>query len=150
MDKKFIRILSPFSLVIIFALDICVILFSAYAVKKFTEGLNAYTIIFALIDLIAIITAFFASKEIFSNGVKFNDYELEFTGIDNNNIFKYTDITKVETQRDTSASLRKNFVDRYSILTLHLKDESSISIQLGMTTGKKLNKIKNEIEKRIK
>lgn len=150
MDKKFIRIISPFSLVIILVLDISVIVFSAYAVKKLTESINTYTVIFAVIDFIAILTAVFASKEIFSNGIRFDTEEFEFTGIDQNNLFKYADIKKIETQRDTSLSFRKNFVDRYSVLTLHFKDESSIAVQLGFTTGRKLNKIKKEIEQRIK
>lgn len=149
MDKKFIRIISPFSLVIILALDISVLAFSAYAVKKLSESANTYTITFAVIDLIALITAVFASRELFSNGVRFDTDAFEFTGIDSNNIFKYSDVTKIETQRDTSLSFKKNFVDRYSILTLHLKDESTVTVQLGTTTGRKLNKIKKEIEKRI-
>lgn len=150
MNKKFIRIISPFSFVTIAALDISVIAFSAYAVIKLSENANAYTIIFAIIDLIAILTAFFASKEVLSNGVCFRENEVEFTGIDNDNIFRYDDIIKVEAQRDTSVSFRKNFVDRYSILTLYLKDDSIVSIQLGVTTGKTLNKVKNNIEERIK
>ena len=72
MDKKFIRIISPFSLVIISALDVSVLAFSAYAIKKLTEHTDTYTVIFAVIDVIALLTAVFASKEVFSNGVRFN------------------------------------------------------------------------------
>lgn len=149
MDKKFIRIISPFSLVIISALDVSVLAFSAYAIKKLTEHADTYTVIFAVIDVIALLTAVFASKEVFSNGVRFDACEFEFTGLDQNNIFKYADVAEIETQRDTSPSFRKNFVDRYSVLILHLRDESTVSVQLGFTTGRTLNKIKQEIQKRI-
>lgn len=149
MDKKFIRIISPFSLVIISALDVSVLTFSAYAIKKLTEHADTYTVIFAVIDVIALLTAVFASKEVFSNGVRFDTCEFEFTGLDQNNIFKYADVAEIETRRDTSPSFRKNFVDRYSVLILHLRDESTVSVQLGFTTGRTLNKIKQEIQKRI-
>lgn len=147
--KKFIRILSPITLAIVFALDIAVIGFCIYAVQRIIADVSAITIGFVAIDIFALIIAIFTTKEAFSNGVKFDDEKVEFTGLDTNNIFYYKDIEKVETQKDTKASLKKNFVDRYSHIILHLNNDTIATIDLGLTTTKALKKIEEEINKQI-
>lgn len=149
MKNKFIRILSPITLLIIGVLDAGTILFGVYAVQKIIEKQNLWNILFAIIEFFAIIIAILVSKEVVSNGIKLNENEVEFTGLDENNIFAYSDIEKVETSKDTKASLKKNFVDRYSNVILTLKDGNIVTIELGLTTVKTLNKIKKEIESKI-
>lgn len=147
--KKFIRIISPITILVVLALDSAVIAFSVYAIKRLMQETSTTLILFAVILLIAIIVAVFTTKEALSNGVKFKDDEVEFTGLDTNNIFKYCDIQEVESKKDTQASLKKNFVDRYSHIILHMKDESVVTIDLGLTTQKTLNKIVSQIKSKM-
>ncbi len=148
--KKFIRILSPITIAVVFALDAAVIAFFIYSIKKIMQEISLITVAFLVIEVIAIIIAALTTKETFSNGVVFTDDEVEFTGLDADNKFKYSDIEKCEANRDTKASLRKNFVDRYSRLTLHLKDGRIATIDLGLTTARALKKVKTELDSRIK
>lgn len=147
--KKFIRILSPITIIVIFALDAAVISFLVYSIKRILEEISFITIAFIIIEIFAVLIAGFTTKEIFSNGVIFDNEKIEFTGLDNDNVFYYTDISKCEAHKDTKASLRKNFVDRYSHITLYLKDERVVTVNLGLTTTKALNKVKAELESRI-
>lgn len=149
MKNKFIRVLSPITLLVIGALDIAIICFGVVAVKKITDSVTTINIAFVIIEAIAIIIGILVSKEVVSNGIRFDETKMEFTGLDENNIFQYSDIEKVETSKDTKASLKKNFVDRYSNIILYHKDGTVTTIALGLTTVKTLTKIKNEIEKRI-
>jgi hypothetical protein len=130
-------------------LDIAVIIFGYYAVKKLSQQMSAINIIFSLIVLFAFIVAIFVTKEVFNNGVKFDSNEVEFTGLDDNNIFEYSNIEKVESSKDTAASMKKNFVDRYSSIIIYLNDNSVVTIELGLTTKKTLKKITDEINSRI-
>lgn len=150
MENKFIRVLSPITICVIGALDIAVIAFGVFAVKKLMESTNIWNILFAIIEVIAIIIGFLVSKEVVSNGVIFRDSEMEFTGIDDDNVFQYSNIEKIETSKDTKASLKKNFIDRYSNVIIHQTDGSVTTIELGLTTVKTLTKIQNEINERIK
>lgn len=147
--KKFIRILSPITIAVIFALDAAVIAFLVYSIKRIIAEQTLITIAFIIIEILALLIAFFTTKEIFSNGVLFDDDKVEFTGLDTDNEFKYCDIIKCETHKDTKASLRKNFVDRYSLITLHLQDERVVTVNLGLTTTRTLSKIKTELDSRI-
>lgn len=147
--KKFIRVLSPITIAVISALDTAVIGYGVFSIKKLQQTVDVWTILFAIIEVIALVIAFFVSKEVVSNGVRFDEEGVEFTGLDENNCFKYSEIVKVETNKDTKASLKKNFVDRYSHVILHLNDESVVTIDLGLTTVKTLKKIEKEINDRI-
>lgn len=150
MKNKFIRVLSPITLLVIGVLDIAIIAFGVFAVEKLITETSKINITFAVIETFAIIIGALVSKEVVSNGVNFCENEFEFTGLDDNNVFNYSDIEKVETSKDTKASLKKNFVDRYSSVTLYLKDETVTTISLGLTTVRTLTKIRNEILSRIK
>ena len=137
MKNKLIRTLSPITLSVVLILDAASIWFTYIAVQKMIiKEYDAYSIMFLIIVVL-------------TTGVKFYEDKFVFTGLDENNEFSYTDVVKIETQKDEKASLKKNFVDRYSIIILHLADDSVVSIELGLTTRKTLNKIKNEIESRM-
>lgn len=149
MKNKFLRILSPITLVVVAILDAAVIGYGIYAIKRLIAVQNATIIIFAVCDLAALIIAALVTKEVLSNGVKFYGDEMEFTGLDNDSIFAYADIEKVETEKDTKPSFVKNFVDRQSKVILTLKDERVVTIDVGLTTKNGLKKIEDEINNRI-
>ncbi len=149
MKDKFLRILSPITLVVVAILDAAVIGYGIYAIKRLIAVQNATIIIFAVCDLAALIIAALVTKEVLSNGVKFYGDEMEFTGLDNDSIFVYADIEKVETEKDTKPSFVKNFVDRQSKVILTLKDERVVTIDVGLTTKNGLAAIEKEINERI-
>ncbi len=149
MKDKFLRILSPITLVVVAILDAAVIGYGIYAIKRLIAVQNATIIIFAVCDLAALIIAALVTKEVLSNGVKFYGDEMEFTGLDNDSIFAYADIEKVETEKDTKPSFVKNFVDRQSKVILTLKDKRVVTIDVGLTTKNGLAAIEKEINERI-
>lgn len=152
MNDKFIRLLSPISLAVYGILDLAVLGFGIFAIKKATVMLNTWVIIFIAIEIFAIIIAIIGTKELLSNGVKFSDDEAEFTGVDDNNIVAYDDIITIEAYRDTSASFTKNFDMRHSLLIFTLKDESgekTNTIDIGLVNNGELNKVLNEFKKHI-
>lgn len=149
-EKKFIRILSPITIAVVMLLDAFTVGYSIYSINKVIESLNAISICFAVMMLIVVVVACFVTKEVFSNGVMFKETEVEFIGLDKDNLFSYQDIEKIEFQRDDKASFKKNFNDRHSILIFHLNDERVATIDLGLTTKKTLIKIVDELKNRTK
>lgn len=149
-DKVFIRILSPITVAVVLLIDIFAIGYGVYSVIKIMENPSAITICFAIMMAIVIVISGFVTKEVFSNGVLFRDDNIEFIGLDNDNLFEYKDIEKLEFHRDDKVSFKKNFNDRHSILILHLKDERVATIDIGLTTKKVLLKIVDQINNRIK
>lgn len=51
MKNKFYRIISPVTFLVVLVLDISVIAYAVFAVKKLLENLSVYSVIFAIIDL---------------------------------------------------------------------------------------------------
>lgn len=149
MKDKFIRILSPIQIFVVGLLDIAVIGYAIFAVKTLAKRQATSVIFFAACVVLAFIVAVLVTKEIVSHGVKFHDDELEFTGIDNDNIFAYEDIVKVETEKDEKASLVKNFVDRQSKIIFTLKNERVVTVYIGITTKSTLKKVSDEIISRL-
>lgn len=148
MKEKFIRILSPVTLAIIAILDIAVIGYGIFAIKKLIDAASTIAIFFAVADLVALVIAVLVTKQELTNGVKFYDDEFEFNAIDNDNVFAYEDVVSVEAKKDTKASLVKNFIDRSSQIILTLKDERVITIDIGLTTKNCVNIIADEIKAR--
>lgn len=138
------------SLAMAIILDTAVIYYIIYAFNKLEEKLSAINILFAIIAFLSLILAIFYSREVIRHGIRFSENEFEITFLDENNFFRYDDIQSIETYIDTKASLKKNFVDRYSRITLNLDDNSSVTLELGITTKKKLKKIEEELSQRIK
>lgn len=153
MKEKFIRVLSPISLAVYAFLDLAVIGFGIFAIKKATIILNTWVIIFIAIEVFAIVIAAIGTKELLSNGVKFSDDEAEFTVVDENNIIAYDEIAAIEAYRDTAASLTKNFDMRHSLLIFTLKDENgnekTNTIDIGLVNNSTMNKILDEFKNHI-
>lgn len=149
MNSKFIRLLSPIRMGVVALLDAAALGYGIYAVKKLAENPRASVVFFAACVLAAIILAALVTREVLSNGVKFYDDEMEFNGLDDDNIFAYADIEKVETFKDTKASLVKNFTDRQSKVIFTMKDGRVVTVDIGLTTKKVLAAVENEINSRI-
>ena len=149
MKQKFIRIISPITIIVIALLDIAVIGFAVFSVKKIIEVQNLYSIFFGIIEVLAIVVAVLVTKETISHGIAFYEDRLEFTGIDDKNVFPYSDITEVETYQDTKASLKKNFIDRHSLIMITLNDDTVTTIDIGLTSKKLLIRFKKELAEHI-
>lgn len=148
MKHKMVRILSPLSVLTVLMFDDAALVLGVFSVKKILVAANFYTVSFLIIELIVIAVAVLTTRELLTNGVQFDDMGLTFTGLDSNNRFAYADIAKIETHKDTKASLKKNFVDRYSSIIFYMKDGSVTTVELGLTTKRKLKQIEEEIKKR--
>lgn len=146
-DKK-IRIISPAVSVIVAILDAAVLGYGIFAVVKLVEQLSSMSIIFAVIEVFALIVAILVSKEVLSNGVIFRDDEAEFTGVDDNNIIIYEDVHEIEAYKDTAASLTKNFDMRHALIMFTMKDKKVNTIDLGLMPNSTINKILDEFKAR--
>ena len=149
MKNKFYRVISPLTLIIVIILDIAVAAYAIFAVKKLIENVSVYSVIFAIIDLFAIVVAVFVTKYVVSQGIVFDDDSFEFTALDENNVFNYDDVENIKIHKDTKASLKKNFNDRQSQIIITLKNGTVVTVDIGLTSMKKLKKIENEINSRL-
>lgn len=149
MKEKFMRILSPVTIAVVAILDAAVVGYGIFAIKKIMQAPRGPVIFFALCELVALVIAVLVTKETFSNGVKFYDDEMEFVGLDSENIFNYDDIVDIKTEKDTAPSFTKNFIDRQSKIILTLKDDKIITIDIGITTKNALAEIEKEIKSRV-
>lgn len=151
MKPKFIRILSPITTAVIALLDVAVIY---YLVRCLINIFTLYRqdikqIFFTVCVFLAFMLAIMVTIQTFKNGIKLYDDKFEFTGIDGENTFKYADVESVETKKDTKASFTKNFNDRQSRIILNLKDERIVTIDIGLTTVKTMNKVADLITEKI-
>lgn len=149
MKDKFIRCVSPIEVIISFAVEASGIGFLVYAIKELKGRTDFYAAVFYIVTVFAIVLGFFMIKQAFSQGVIFYSDNLEFTDIDNANIFEYKKIKSVDSYKDTKVSFKKKVVERFSLIIMELDDGTSITITLGYTTKRTLNKIVNEIKSRI-
>ena len=149
MKDKFIRCVSPIEVIISFAVEASGIGFLVYAIKELKGRTDFYAVIFYIVTVFALVLGFFMIKQAFSQGVIFYSDRLEFTDIDNANIFEYKKIKSVDSYKDTKVSFKKKVVERFSLIIIELDDGTSVTITLGYTTKRTLNKIVNEIKSRI-
>ena len=149
MKDKFIRCVSPIEVIISFVVEASGIGFLVYAIKELKGRTDFYAAVFYIVTVFAIVLGFFRIKQAFSQGVIFYSDRLEFTDIDNANIFEYKKIKSVDSYKDTKVSFKKKVVERFSLIIIELDDGTSVTITLGYTTKRTLNKIVNEIKSRI-
>ena len=150
MKNKFVRCLSPITAGVTLAMLIAVAFNGYYSVTKIIQSPDWKTAVYLFVELVAVAIVVLMIKEIIKTGVYFGDDRVEFTGVDDNNVFEYSRISRVEAVRDTKASLKKNFVDRYSRVILYLDDDSVVTVELGLTSKKTLDCINNEFKQRLK
>ena len=149
MKDKFIRCVSPIEVIISFAVEASGIGFLVYAIKELKGRTDFYAAVFYIVTVFAVVLGFFMIKQAFSQGVMFYSDNLEFTDIDNANVFQYKKIKSVDSYKDTKVSFKKKVVERFSLIIIELDDGTSVTITLGYTTKRTLNKIVNEIKSRI-
>lgn len=149
MKDKFIRCVSPIEVIISFVVEASGIGFLVYAIKELKGRTDFYAAVFYIVTVFAIVLGFFMIKQALSQGVIFYSDRLEFTDIDNANIFEYKKIKSVDSYKDTKVSFKKKVVERFSLIIIELDDGTSVTITLGYTTKRTLNKIVNEIKSRI-
>lgn len=149
MKDKFIRCVSPIEVIISFAVEASGIGFLVYAIKELKGRTDFYSAVFYIVTVFAIVLGFFMIKQAFSQGVIFYSDNLEFTDIDNANVFEYKKIKSIDSYKDTKVSFKKKVVERFSLIIIELDDGTSVTITLGYTTKRTLNKIVNEIKSRI-
>lgn len=149
MKDKFIRCVSPIEVIISFVVEASGIGFLVYAIKELNGRTDFYAAVFYIVTVFAIVLGFFMIKQAFSQGVIFYSDNLEFTDIDNANVFEYKKIKSVDSYKDTKVSFKKKVVERFSLIIIELDDGTSVTITLGYTTKRTLNKIVNEIKSRI-
>lgn len=149
MKDKFIRCVSPIEVIISFVVEASGIGFLVYAIKELKGRTDFYAAVFYIVTVFAIVLGFFMIKQAFSQGVIFYSDRLEFTDIDDANVFEYKKIKSVDSYKDTKVSFKKKVVERFSLIIIELDDGTSVTITLGYTTKRTLNKIVNEIKSRI-
>lgn len=148
MKDKTIRIISPVVTAIIAILDAAVLGYGIFAVVKLIQQFGTMSIIFAVIEVFALVVAILVSKEVLSNGVIFRDDEAEFTGVDDNNVILYDGVKEIEAYKDTAASLTKNFDMRHALIMFTMKDKKVNTIDLGIVANSTINKILDEFKVR--
>lgn len=149
MKDKFIRCVLPINVIVSFMIEAVGISFLVYAVRELHGRADIYAVVFYGVSIFSIVLGLFLIKQTFSEGVRFYDDRAEFTGLDEDNCFEYSHIKSVQSYKDTSASFRKTVVERFSLVIIELDDGTSVTITLGYTTKKTLDKIVNEIKSRI-
>lgn len=149
MKDKFIRCVSPMNVVISLMIEAAGIGFLVYAIKELRGRTDFYAVIFYIIIAFAIVLGLFMIKQAFSEGVVFSSESFEFTDIDGVNVFEYKKIKSVEGYKDTKISFKKKVVERFSFIVIETDDGKSVTVTLGYTTKRTLDKIVNEIKSRI-
>ncbi len=148
MKDKTIRIISPVVTAIIAILDAAVLGYGIFAVVKLIQQFGTMSIIFAVIEVFALVVAILVSKEVLSNSVIFRDDEAEFTGVDDNNVILYDEVKEIEAYKDTAASLTKNFDMRHALIMFTMKDKKVNTVDLGIVANGTINKILDEFKAR--
>lgn len=149
MRDKFIRTPSPLSLTVIGGFMPVSLIMTGTAVHILLARRDFYTVAFTVIAGLAFILSLFVFRSVMKNGIRFGESEMEFTGLDENNLYRYEDIEKAEFYKDTKASLKKNLVERYSSIILYLRDGTVATVELGLTSKRKNKIIEAELTKRI-
>lgn len=148
MKDKFIRILSPLTLAIVILLDLAVIGYGIFAIYRLSQVRTAATVIFALIEVAAIVIAVLTTRETVKNGLLLRANDFEFTGMDKDNVYAYDQIKDIAGYKDEAPSLVKNFIDRHAVLTLTLTDGSTVLMDLGLCKKRTLEQVQKALCKR--
>ena len=141
MKDKFIRILSPMTLAVVILLDLAVIGYGVFAVYRLTQVRTGMTVIFAIIEIAAIVIAVLTTKETVKNGLLLRATDFEFTGMDKDNVYAYNQIKDITGYKDEAPSLVKNFIDRHAVLTLTLTDDTTVLLDLGLCQKRTLEAV---------
>ena len=148
MNKRFIRTASPLGIAGIICFDVLSLAAASLSVKLLIDKASFYTVSFAVIMAVDIVSAALATRYVLKSGVMLYSDRIEFTRHDSEKYY-FRDIESVQTYKDAKASLKKRFVERYSSIILHLKDGTTATVELGYTTKRKLKMIEAAIREAI-
>ena len=140
MKDKFIRILSPMTLAVVILLDLAVIGYGVFAVYRLTQMRTGMTVIFAIIEIAAIVIAVLTTKETVKNGLLLRATDFEFTGMDKDNVYAYDQIKDIAGYKDEAPSLVKN-----AVLTLTLTDDTTVLLDLGLCQKRTLETVQKAL-----
>lgn len=143
--QKFIRILSVPTLVIILLADLAVLFFAGFAIDRLIHTPNILVIIIAVVEVFAIVVSILVTKQIFCEGLSLYEDRFDFTGIDDGGSLKYEDIVDITCEKDTKASLVKNFSDRHAFLTFETKTYDLRTVDLGLVSVRTAEAITREL-----
>ena len=149
MKDKYIRIISPVSLPAVLLLDSAVGYYTYFAIKKVIVDDSTFAALFLVVQALALIFAFLTTREVLRHGVRITENYVEFTALDSDNKVRFDEIDRISVVRDTKASFVKKAVNRYSSIVFYLTDDTVLTVELGITTKRKLEKIENEINSRL-
>ena len=113
------------TLAVVILLDLAVIGYGVFAVYRLTQVRTGMTVIFAIIEIAAIVIAVLTTKETVKNGLLLRATDFEFTGMDKDNVYAYNQIKDITGYKDEAPSLVKNFIDRHAVLSLTLTDDTT-------------------------
>ena len=150
MEDKFIRTVPPLSLAIIAVFDAVSLFFCGLAAVALWRERTFFTAAFMLMMLVDIVIAVRATHNVWQSGVLFEQDAVPFTALDGNNGFRYNEVNSAEVYKDSRVSLKKTYTERYSSVILHLTDCSTVTVELGATTKKKLRPSDLKLQERIK
>ncbi len=137
------------ALPVVLLFDAAIAYYTYIAVLKIMADKGVFASLFLALQVGAMIIAALTTREVLRHGVLLTDSEIVFTALDFDNKVRYDEIERIEVVKDTKASLRKNFISRYSSLVFYLNDDTVLTVELGITTKRKLNQIENEINTRL-
>ena len=137
------------ALPVVLLFDAAIAYYTYIAVLKIMADKGVFASLFLALQVGAMIIAALTTREVLRHGVLLTDREIVFTALDFDNKVRYDEIERIEVVKDTKASLRKNFISRYSSLVFYLNDDTVLTVELGITTKRKLNQIENEINTRL-
>ena len=149
MKDKYIRVISPIALPVVLLFDAAVVYYFVFAIKKVMVDDSTFSTIFLAVQALMLVLAALTTREVLRHGVRITQDYVEFTALDSDNKVRFDEIEKVAVQKDTKASFTKNFVSRYSSIVFYLNDDTVLTVELGITTKRKLSQIENEINQRI-
>lgn len=139
--EKFIRILSVPTLIIILLADLAVLFFAVFAVDRLIQTPSILVIIIAVVEVFAIVVSVLVTKEIFTEGLALYNDHFDFPGIDDGGSMQYDEITDITCEKDTKASLTKNFTDRHAFITFETKSHDLRTVDLGLVSVRTLENV---------
>ena len=146
--KKFINTVSIITAAVVTIYDIGTLWLTSSVIIKLAKEPSGKGYIFLIMLVFAVFIAIKITVEQIKTGIEFKENECEFNGLDSDNIFKYSEITKVTIEKDEKVSFIKNLSDKSGFINLEMNDGKIHVINLGTISRKKLIMIKKQIEMR--
>lgn len=148
--KKFINTASMLTFLVIALLDCGVAFFFIFAMKEIIKGeRTGVAALFTVMMLFALFIAIKVTLDQCKTGVEFHTTQCIFNNLDSDNSFPYSEIKKVETEKDEKVSFIKNFIDRSALLKITTKNGRVHIINLGTLSRRRLERLRRQIELRI-